>query len=140
MLDTKKCYVCKKILEIAKFHKDSSRGDGLNHRCKECHHREREARQKRTPERARALRVKYRYGISTELYAEMIKDGCNACGSMERLVVDHDHACCNTAPICGNCIRGILCYDCNVAEGFLRGDVKRFELLMAYIKKHQNDA
>lgn len=44
----------------------------------------------------------------------------------ERLVVDHDHACCpsnndtrSNSRNCGRCTRGLLCYRCNVLVGHL---------------------
>ncbi|WP_093929588.1 endonuclease domain-containing protein [Streptomyces sp. ok210] len=37
------------------------------------------------------------------------------------LAVDHDHECCpQQMKSCGNCIRGLLCHNCNTAIGHLR--------------------
>lgn len=52
-------------------------------------------------------------------------------GEVMRLAVDHDHACCPSRDLtCGTCIRGLLCYDCNVLLGKVELKVKvrvRFE-------------
>ena len=46
-------------------------------------------------------------------------DYCEGCGSIENLVIDHDHDCCpeasatNKERLCGKCTRGTLCRDCN---------------------------
>lgn len=45
---------------------------------------------------------------------------CCACGSTERLHIDHDHRCCPSMKSCGNCVRGWLCSPCNTAEGLLK--------------------
>lgn len=36
------------------------------------------------------------------------------------LVVDHNHACCPGSTSCGECVRGILCIQCNSALGMLK--------------------
>jgi hypothetical protein len=50
---------------------------------------------------------------------------CEACGSTEKIQVDHDHR--------NGWIRGILCLRCNSALGFLGDDVRRLELLYLYL-------
>jgi len=63
----------------------------------------------------------------------MKKSGCQVCGSMSRLTVDHDHSCCPTGSSCSNCVRGILCHKCNTAAGLLDDDTERMVSLAAYI-------
>ena len=76
-----------------------------------------------------------RYKIAPADLAELIKaqEGkCAACG--DDLVpgrhthIDHDH---KTGKV-----RGLLCKDCNLAEGFLRGSARRARLLAEYIARH----
>jgi|SRR3954462_11655474 len=70
---------------------------------------------------------------------------CYTCGSWtgnrglsKKLSVDHDHSCCPAPPICGKCIRGLICGPCNTMIGEL-GDSKghailRLQKLMDYLK------
>lgn len=58
---------------------------------------------------------------------------CAACGSVQDLRVDHDHACCPTGAGCKKCVRGYLCHDCNIAEGTLRTP-ERARLLAVYME------
>lgn len=56
-----------------------------------------------------------KYGITLEEYQEFSKNGCMICNSKakEFFVIEHDHACCEEAPYCGDCTRGVVCYSCN---------------------------
>lgn len=39
-------------------------------------------------------------------------------GAVMRLTIDHDHGCCpSNKRTCGRCIRGMLCYECNLLIG-----------------------
>lgn len=74
--------------------------------------------------------------------------GCDICGtdiltpvhdsrtsrSSAPLVVDHDHRCCPRGHYsCGNCVRGLLCHQCNTAAGMLRDDPARARALADYL-------
>jgi len=66
----------------------------------------------RTPEKAKAAHVKFKYGISVEEYdALFVNAKCAICETTEKLCLDHDH---NTGKI-----RGVLCMACNGAIGIL---------------------
>lgn len=49
---------------------------------------------------------------------------CLLCGTTEtkQWCVDHDYRCCPKGDMCDACIRGVLCYTCNVALGMLHDD------------------
>ena len=75
-----------------------------------------------------ALRTKYmlqKYHITPEYYDVLLKEQnfcCVICHKPEviknrKLAVDHNHSCCSGATSCGKCIRGLLCYHCNVILG-----------------------
>lgn len=67
-----------------------------------------------------------KYGLDTEGYkAILAQQGgvCAICSEPNKRAklypVDHDHACCPGDESCGNCIRGILCFTCNVRLGVI---------------------
>lgn len=80
--------------------------------------------------------VATKYGLTEEFYVEVSKiKNCEACGSPDKLVIDHDHNCCAGTPACGKCYRGVLCTPCNLALGLLRDSEDVLLGLLAYMKK-----
>ena len=71
--------------------------------------------------------------LDAQKIADMKSNGCQVCGSFERLTLDHDHSCCPTGKSCNNCVRGILCHKCNTAAGLLDDDINRMISLASYI-------
>jgi hypothetical protein len=68
---------------------------------------------------------KKRFKLSDERFADLMAAGCYApgCEQKERLVIDHDHACCAGGhKTCGNCVRGVLCNRHNVYLGYIEKD------------------
>lgn len=70
------------------------------------------------------------YGTTLEWYRDKLieqKGLCAICGhlshhhgTMQRLQVDHNHACCDLkTKSCGQCNRGLLCADCNMKLSYL---------------------
>jgi hypothetical protein len=84
------------------------------------------------PENRSQLR---RHKLTPEQFAAL-GSVCAVCGSDDRLSVDHDHSCCPGKHSCGKCVRGLLCGNCNSAEGYLQGDPDRAEKLAQYIERH----
>lgn len=73
------------------------------------------------------------YNMSLEGYnAKLIEQnyGCAICGKAEsvdgrKLAVDHDHSCCpGRRETCGECTRGLLCWECNSSLGRFEGNVE----------------
>jgi hypothetical protein len=73
--------------------------------------------------------------------------GCEVCGTdivtkqydhrtgrtKALLVVDHDHRCCPGDKSCGQCVRGLLCQNCNAAAGMVGDDPSRARALADYL-------
>lgn len=53
-----------------------------------------------------------------------------------RPTVDHDHGCCFGRYTCGNCIRGLLCHDCNTAIGKLGDSLSGLMKAIAYLTQY----
>lgn len=77
----------------------------------------------------RLNRLKNYYHLTLEEFDRILEeqmDRCAICGttepggSHEVWQVDHDHDCCNDKKSCGQCVRGLLCWPCNVGLGFLK--------------------
>lgn len=67
-----------------------------------------------------------KHHMTEEQWAELFiaqGESCALCASSEPgrfWCVDHDHDCCPGEHSCGQCIRGILCWHCNVGLGHFR--------------------
>lgn len=59
---------------------------------------------------------------------------CEACGATHRLTVDHDHQCCSGSESCGQCVRGLLCNNCNSTLGHAKDDLSRLKALILYLE------
>lgn len=74
------------------------------------------------------------YGLPPGWYGKQLeKQGgiCYICGRSPEVVgqlrIDHDHACCEKEPYCGNCVRGLLCHGCNCKLGWFEAHRKAIE-------------
>ena len=65
---------------------------------------------------------------------------CALCGALpptgKRLVVDHDHGCCNKRNSCGKCVRGLLCGACNAMLGLIERDPGMLGRAATYLGMH----
>lgn len=83
------------------------------------------------------------FGITLEQFEEMRdrQGGCCAmCGKTEeengrQLAIDHDHACCpEQLQSCGECVRGLLCSECNIAVGYYEA-TEKMEACAEYVSR-----
>lgn len=125
----KHCIGCDQWLPILSFTTIPTGADKLRTNCKTCSALAHVAAGRTSPA--------YMHKISTERYAAMLAAGCEACGSMDALAVDHDHACCPGRLSCGQCVRGCLCKTCNTALGMLQDDLDRLSGLLRYLSEAQ---
>ena len=90
-----------------------------------------------------------RHNLNPKIYTLMSFSGCSNSGCIyeisekNRLVVDHDHACCASSRetgrgSCGKCVRGLLCETCNKALTSAR-TLEYFEGLLSYLNKGEEN-
>lgn len=92
-------------------------------RCATCHR----ARKKVLRTKSHSSRMQTMYNLSDGEYDALYEAQggmCYTCGEWtgnrglsKKLSVDHDHSCCPVPPICGKCIRGLICGPCNSLLG-----------------------
>lgn len=71
-----------------------------------------------------------RYQLTAKDYLEMLDRQGGVCwicqtdtpGGTGRWHVDHNHACCDKLPTCGECNRALLCSQCNTGLGLFKDD------------------
>lgn len=122
----KQCYACEEWKAVEEFSFSSGSSDGLSHRCRRCH--------------ASAIK-KTRYGLDPRDLDRLLVNqggGCAICGTTSltdgrQLSVDHDHRCCPGETSCGDCVRGLLCPDCNRALGLFKDHIPSLQNATAYL-------
>lgn len=91
-------------------------------------------------EHERKAHLKKVYGITVERYDALLSAqggvcaGCQSKPANRRFAVDHDHSCCPDRTSCGECIRGLLCSNCNTAIGLLKEDRETIARLLEYLE------
>ena len=81
---------------------------------------------------SRSSKIKCKYNLTVEDYnilLESVNNKCEICGSGIGLCVDHNHS---TGEI-----RGILCFKCNSAIGFLEDDINKLSKAIEYLLKEE---
>jgi hypothetical protein len=95
------------------------------------------------PDRVRVTDVRRKYHLEPEEHLALYTGFCAGCGEpMEFVgsVIDHDHSCCpETGKSCGECIRGLLHPQCNVAIGMAQESPARLRALADYLEKWQSN-
>ena len=104
--------------------------------CNLCYYSDMRKWNEKNPDAKQRAYVARVWGLTLEEYRELLTGGCEVCGTLEQLTIDHDHECCPGKETCGECIRGVLCNRHNLAEGNLRGDPEEAYALAEYMKKH----
>lgn len=106
-----------------------------------------------TPEKPKAVKVKRvlsdeqkafnknklmlnKYNITLDEYNAIAKAQdyrCLICSRVRKLTIDHDHNCCPDKGSCGECIRGLICSQCNTILGMCNDDVSILTAAIAYL-------
>lgn len=82
-----------------------------------------------------------RFSLTQEQYDSMLEDQdgrCAICGRAETdkaWAIDHDHSCCPGQSSCGECVRGLLCSNCNTALGLFGDNVESMKRAIDYLSK-----
>lgn len=135
MVSIKKCTRCKKIKNLANYHRDKSRGDGLNFMCKECVSKRDKTTYFISPEKKQEYYLRRVYGMTVSEWQTLYKKQgglCAACGeppTPKGLAVDHDHT--------TGRVRALLCIKCNAALGGLDDSPVKVAKLLQYILNFQ---
>ncbi|WP_443061113.1 endonuclease VII domain-containing protein [Streptomyces sp. NBC_00464] len=129
----KQCSTCAEWLYTDAYVADTSALDGLAGQCKAC---------------VRDSRLTARFGVDAARYDTLLSNQGGVCAICKRpdpagraLAVDHDHTCCPAVGVsCGKCVRGLLCWPCNVGIGHLRDDVSVLESAIHYLTRSHGHA
>jgi hypothetical protein len=133
--------------------KDSTLPKGHRSHCKLCHnlkvkdyHRQDHVKENRkawlseNPEKLQQNRLN-KYSLKLEDYKLNLVLQGNACWICRELFtdtnlphIDHDHKCCKGQRSCGQCVRGIICDDCNVALGKFKDNADALHNAILYLK------
>lgn len=136
ILTGRPCRVCNETKPEEDFPKGTSQ-----YRCKSCMAAGARAyRANMSPEKKRDQSFRKnlwkRFKLRPDDYHKLLERGCEICGTMENLCIDHDHSCCPSQNTCGKCIRGVLCKNHNMGEWAFE-TVEEILLLLAYRLKTQ---
>lgn len=133
----KECTKCEQSKPVEMFYRREMSGDGRMPWCKQCEsvHRRRRYLQRIQSDPDHLVKIiARRHKVNVEKIKEMMLDGCEVCGTKEDLCIDHDHSCCPGQSTCGQCLRGVLCKRCNVAEGHIKNIHSAMKLVKYMIK------
>lgn len=128
-MQTKTCKTCNETKTIDQFGKMPTGKFGVKAHCKPCYN----GQSYQTVE----YRRMHRYGLSAEGYQDLFaRQGgrCATCGvAPEKFYIDHDHACCAGTKSCGECVRGLLCFNCNTALGQVKDNPTTLLAMVSYL-------
>lgn len=139
-METRRCSVCNEVKPASAFTMRRTHRPGkLVSQCTPCkverNRRYRMENRERVLEIERRSKLKIAYGLSVEIYNDMLAaqgGGCAICGVTKpggrtnHFPVDH----CHTTGV----IRGLLCTKCNRGLGLFNDDTDRMERAVKYLK------
>lgn len=139
---TRICKHCGEEKAFSEFWKNRSDPvAGVQYGCKTCQTQARRDRHAADPTYYRDKQYKVLYGISYEVYEQMLIDQGEVCaicqrpetktshGKLRPLSVDHDHD--------TGIVRGLLCQSCNAALGLFEDDLDILSNAMTYIESYR---
>lgn len=82
-----------------------------------------------------------RYGLSPGEHDAILEAQGGLCaicklpGNSEPLCIDHDHSCCPGHRSCGECVRGLLCQNCNKGLAHMMDDIGLLVSAVEYLSR-----
>lgn len=134
----KKCFDCKRILELSQYVNNKHRKDGKSHCCRQCTRRRTKEYYGEYPEKRTDKWLKTRYGITIDDYKRMYSEQNGKCyicktdkapSKFKRFSVDHCHK--------SGKVRGLLCRNCNLILGGAKDSEEILLNCIEYLKKHK---
>lgn len=128
----KLCKRCEKYLPLDYFGSDKSRSSGKSIYCRKCRARLAKESRGAKPSVGRNYSRTKRYGITPEIFNDMLVRQENSCGicrakNYDKLYIDHDH---RTGKV-----RGLLCRDCNLLLGYAKDNPLFLDASIKYLKE-----
>ena len=164
-MDTKTCNKCGVTKPVSEFFKRKAARDGVQAWCKSCQKATSVEWGRRNPEANRAAASKwkaanespdkkrlryrqYRYGVTPEQFDQMLADQdgkCAVCSTTDPgggmgWCIDHDHTCCAGKKACGQCVRGLLCRNCNTGLGMFNDNPDLLLMAGIYLTRQPQHA
>lgn len=90
----------------------------------------------------RRTKLRLDFNMTVDDYEELLVaqgGGCAICGGVDatrRLNVDHDHKCCPGRGSCGECVRGLLCINCNLTLGTAKDSPATLRSALRYLAEY----
>jgi hypothetical protein len=134
----KHCLLCNQFKPPASFARGAG-SDGLQTFCRSCRSERYYKAQRDEVLNKRRLKL---YGLTTQQFeAKVEQQGgrCAVCGSPDPVAMDHDHGCCPSETTCGQCLRDVLCTNCNTGLGMVHDDIAVLMSMVAYLSRHSRD-
>lgn len=138
------CTRCNETKPIEEFRLRVRSGKQVRiERCRDCeradrrehYHANKDKRKRKS--RAGLRQAHQSHHLTKEQYDELFAKQNGSCAnpycSNPATVIDHDHKCCPGQFSCGKCVRGLLCGQCNTAEGMLGGSAVKAYGLIQYM-------
>ena len=77
-------------------------------------------------------------GLTPQRLNELLGSNCEICGAKpETPCIDHDHTCCPGDRSCGECVRGLLCSNCNAGLGQFRDSQEALRGAVEYLDRYE---
>ncbi len=84
------------------------------------------------------LVLKKRYQLTLKRLETLCTTPCQICGDTKDLHIDHDTDCCALSYLtCGNCIKGVVCKNCNNILTLSSFKVDKLEKAINYLKSRE---